>query len=99
MEAASAYTRDLEQAVTEIKADEKWRREFMVMNELIREKVRLGGYVKTVASVRNNRAVFTQDVLAKILMIDPSTVNDILSTIDAHPDWDDETVAEHISFQ
>lgn len=98
MEPDSAYTRDLDNAVTEIKADEKWRREFMVLMERDREKIRLGQYSRSVAMLRMSRNRFNVDELSSIYYIDLKTVQDILDTIDAHPDWDDEQVAENVDF-
>ena len=98
MEPESAYTQILNKAVTEIKADEKWRREFMVMNELLRENRRLGRRSQSVAQVRKNRGRFNVDELADIYIIDTNAVKAILKTIDAHPDWNDEQVAESVDF-
>ena len=99
MDPESEYTKDLEKAVAEVKADEKWRREYMVLNELVREKVRLGGYVKTVTAVRRGRGKYTPEAIADLMMVQPTTVETIISTIDAHPEWDDEEVAENLNFE
>ena len=98
MEPGSEYTKDLDRAVEEVKADEKWRREFMVMVERDREKMRLGGNMRTVAQVRRNRTDFSQDTMAKFMMVDPIVVSAIITTIDAHPEWNDEEVAENVEF-
>lgn len=74
-------------------------REYMVLNELMREKMRLGERRRSISQVRNSRNVADPTMLASILMLQPKTYQTILDTIDAHPDWDDETVAEHIDFE
>ena len=70
----------------------------MLLNELLRENRRLGGYVKNVAQIRRSRNRFNVDELASIYYIDLKAVKAILDTIDAHPDWDDEQVAENVDF-
>ena len=70
----------------------------MVLNELMREKMRLGRYSEKVSLVRMSRGRFSADEQATVYFIDLKTVRAILDTIDAHPDWDDEQVAENIAF-
>lgn len=98
MEPESDYTKELEKAVDEVKADERWRREYMVLIERDREKVRLGGYVKTVAAVRRGRGKYPPEAIADLMMVDLDTVDSISAAIDAHPEWDDEEVAESLDF-
>lgn len=92
----SDYTRELNQAVIEVKKDEKWRREFMVMNELLKEWERLSEWKVRIAQVRQSRKRFSIPELANIYYIDIKAVQAILEAIDAHPDWDDEQIAENI---
>ena len=94
----SGYTKALDSAVMDVRRDEKWRRGFMVLNELMREKMRLGEHRKSVAQVRKSRNRFNPDEQASIYFVDLKTVQAILDTIDAHPDWDDEQVAESVDF-
>ncbi len=95
----SDYTRALESAVMEIRRDEKWRRDYMVLAERDREKVRLGRYADRVAHVRKFRGRFGADELAELYTLQPKALTAILDAIDAHPDWDDETVAENVDFE
>ncbi len=99
MEPDSDYTKDLSRAVTEIKADEEWRREFMVMNELIRSRERIAEHRRSIAQARKFRGRFNTDELAEICFISPEALKTILGAIDAHPDWDDEQIAENIDFE
>lgn len=99
MEPDSEYTKDLNQAVTEVKADEEWRREFMVMNELIRSRERLAEHRRSVASVRQFRNEFKPEQLAKISFVSMEMLKVIQDAIDAHPDWDDEQIAENVEFE
>ena len=98
MDPDSEYTKDLEKAVADVKADEKWRREYMVLNELIRENRRLGRYTEKVASIRQSRGKIPTELIAEIVTIQPAMVDTIISIIDAHPEWDDEEVAENLDF-
>ena len=93
------YTRELDSAVTEIRRDEKWRREYMRLNEMLRENRRLGRYAERVAMVRTFRDEFQPEQLTKIAYNKPELLASILEAIDTHPDWDDEQIAESIYFE
>ena len=95
----SEYTRALDSAVMEIRMDEKWRRDYMLLSEKLRESKRLGRYADRVSLVRKFRRRFSADELAEIYILHPKAVKAILDAIDAHPDWDDETVAENVDFE
>ena len=82
--------------VTAIREDEKWRREYMVLNEMLLENKRMGKYEERVAQVRAFRNEFQPEQLARIVFATPELLASILNTIDAHPDWDDEQVAESV---
>ena len=92
------YTRELDSAVTAIRNDEKWRREYMVLNEMLRDRERVGERRGRVAQVRNFRHRFNVEELAEIYILHPKAVEEILKAIDAHPDWDDEQIAESVDF-
>ncbi len=95
----SDYTRELEKAVQEIRPDEKWRREYMVLNEMIKNGERLAEHRRSIAQVRAFRNELQMDQLARFTFISPETLKSILEAIDAHPDWDDEQVAENVDFE
>lgn len=95
----SEYTRELEKAVEEIRSDEKWRREYMVLNEMIRSRERLAEHRRSVAQARKLRGRFDAEELAEICFISPEALKTVLEAIDAHPDWDDEQVAENVDFE
>ena len=94
----SGYTRALDSAVAEIRRDEKWRLDYMLLSEKLRESERLGRYADRVAHARKFRGRFGADELAEICFVSPQLLKAILDAIDAHPDWDDETVAENVDF-
>ena len=95
----SDYTRMLNEAVEYVRSDDKWRREYMVLNEMLKENRRMGAYMGKVAQVRNSRNSVDKGTLSLILMIHPHTLQEILDTMDAHPDWDDEKIAETVDFE
>ena len=95
----SEYARALDSAVAEIRRDEKWRRDYMLFSEKLRESKRLGRYADRVAHVRKFRGRFGADELAELYTLQPKALTAILDAIDAHPDWDDETVAENVDFE
>ena len=93
------YTRELDEAVSAVRRDENWRREYMVLNEMLLDNLRLGEHKRSVAQVRKFRDRFDPDELAEIYILQPHAVTSILATIDEHPDWDDKTVAESVDFE
>ena len=70
----------------------------MRFNEVMMENRRLGQYQRSVAQARAFRNEFQPEQLAKICFVSPELLATILDTIDAHPDWDDEQIAENVDF-
>ena len=70
----------------------------MALNELLRENKRLGRYAERVAHVRAFRDEFQPEQLARNSFVSPELLTTILDAIDAHPDWDDEQVAQSVDF-
>ena len=71
----------------------------MVLIERDRANQRLAERRRSVAQVRAFRNEIQPDQLARFVFISPELLKTILDTIDAHPDWDDETVAENVDFE
>ena len=92
------YTKMLDAAVKEVRSDDKWRREYMVLNEMLIENQRLGENRVKVAQVRKFRNRFKPDDLAELYILHPNVVKAILNTIDTHPSWSDEKIAESVEF-
>ena len=92
------YTKKLDQAVNAVKTSEEWRREYMTLIERDRENFRLGGYTKTVSSIRENAGSVDDELLMKVLQISPNIFYLVKDEISKHPDWDDEQVAEEIEW-
>ena len=70
----------------------------MVLMERDRENRRMGRYDQTVAAVRRGRNKYPPEVIEDFMGIDLETIESIFSAIDAHPDWDDEEIAEYLDF-
>ena len=60
------------------------------------ELMEIGEYSCYVRSVRDNNGLLTDDVIAKVLKIALTTIQNIRTVISTHPDWDDEDVAEEV---
>lgn len=98
MEPENAYTKELAQAVDEVKESEEWRREFMLMMERDRDNIKIGRLAEKIDIVRGIRNKYQEDVIADIVKSNPETVSVILNLIDKHPEWDDERIAEEMLF-
>lgn len=100
--AESEYTKELAQEVEFVKSDEKWRREYMLMMEAYAMRTDLGEYKRVVRQIRKrlrrNPQGLTDDYVdaLDISMDEANTVKDALA---AHPDWDDEKIAEEINWE
>ena len=68
----------------------------MVLNELLRDRERLGERRRSIAQVRKFRSRLAEDELAEFCFVSPEQLEAIMDTIDAHPDWDDEQIAESV---
>lgn len=64
-----------------------------------RDNRRLGEYVRSVAQIRAFRNEMEPERLARFVFISPELLLKIQAMIDAHPDWDDEMVAENVDFE
>ena len=70
----------------------------MVLIERDRENRRLGEHSVRVTQARKFRNRISHEDLAEFCLVSPDLLHAILDTIDAHPDWDDEQVAESVDF-
>ena len=71
----------------------------MVLVERDRDNRRLGECKQSVAQVRKFRNRYGAEELAELCFISHEVLMKIQNMIDAHPDWDDETVAENVDFE
>ena len=89
----TAYAKELEQAVDEVKKSEKWRREFMTLLMRDREKMKLGKYTEKVSAIRNSNEEDSDDVLKRILRVDSDFLEKVRFYLVEYPDWNDEEIA------
>ena len=99
--AESAYTRELAQEVAFVKTDEKWRQAYMLMMEAYALQKDLGGHRQVVRSIRRrlrkNPQGLTSDYVDDLAITMPEALT-VRDTLAAHPDWDDEKIAEAIDW-
>ena len=93
-EPKSDYAKMLDEAVREIKQNEERRREYMSIYANAADMKELGDYRTYVRQVRSSTV--SDDLLTAVLKIALTTIQNIRTVISAHPDWDDEDVAEEV---
>ena len=93
-EPKSDYAKMLDEAVREIKQNEERRREYMSIYANAADMKELGAYKTYVRQVRSSTV--SDDILTAVLKIALTTIQNIRTVISAHPDWDDEDVAEEV---
>ena len=97
--AGSEYTKELEQEVTFVKSDKKWRQEYMLMSEAYMLQRDLGMHETVVRLARKHRKKYpVVSELADILDVTVPDCENIIAVLDSHPDWDDEKIAEEIDW-
>ena len=97
--ASTDYTRALEAEVETIKSDEKVRMQYMLLAEAYARERSMGGYVKVVSQIRDTIGEFTSRQMARYFKTSEKDCAAAIECIQAHPDWDDEQVAEEIDWQ
>ena len=97
--AASDYTKALEAEVENIKSDEKWRLEYMtVMENYVRERY-LARTEMLISLIRNAIGKLSSKQMAEFFRLPEANCEETIQTIQAHPDWSDEQIAEEVSWQ
>ena len=97
--ASTEYTRALDAEVESVKSDEKVRMQYMLLMEAYAQHEELGAYKKVVSVIRDAISDFSAKQLAKILKVKEKDCAAAIACIEAHPDWDDERVAEEIDWE
>lgn len=89
----TAYAKELEKAVGEVKKSEKWRREFMTLLMRDREKQKLGDYTRAVHVIRRMHKKCSEDDLIDACQVNHEVFENIVFHIEEYPDWNDEEIA------
>ena len=97
--ASTDYTRALAAEVESIKADEKVRLQYMLLAEAYARERTMGEYRKVVSIIRDAVGDFPIKQLAVLLKVKEKDCVSAIECIEAHPDWDDDEVAEHIDWE
>lgn len=92
----SDYTEALHKEVNSVKRDEKVRMSYMLLREAYARERHFGGYEKSVMLIRQNRQNFSLSDMARIFVVSPDNCQSVIDLITAHPDWDDEQIAEEV---
>ena len=101
---SDTYTESLKEEITEVKVSEEWRRRYMKLLIRDQENIELGkevgkelGELSTcVRQVKNNMEQFSASQLASLLGFDQLTIEEIIESIKAHPDWSNEKIATEL---
>ncbi len=94
--ATTEYTKSLDKEVATVKADEKFRREYMLYIEALANERSIGEYKRGVALIRkSSECLSTQDV-ANYFDVNEQDCSAVLDCIREHPDWNDEDIAREI---
>ena len=90
------YTESLDAEVKSVKADEKVQVSYMLLQEAYSRERRIGEYKKNVRMIRRKIHQLGIYDMADLFVVSADNCRSVIDTINAHPDWDDERVAEEI---
>lgn len=71
----------------------------MLLVEAYARERTMGEYRRVVSQIRDAIGDFSTKQLAKILKVREKDCAAAIECIEAHPDWDDDQVAEHIDWE
>ena len=63
-----------------------------------RENFRMGGYTTKVGQIRHNMKTQPVSAMASFIVLPEDTCKEVIKIIEAHPDWDDEQLAEEVDW-
>ena len=96
--ATTEYTKSLDEEVATVKADEKFRRQYMLLMEAYAMKEETGEHKRVVSQIRKSlkRKRFSAEEMADYFDVSERDCTAVLNCIREHPDWDDRQVAEAV---
>ena len=94
--ATTEYTKSLDKEVATVKADEKFRRQYMLYMEALANEKNLGEYKRVVSLIRKSIKRLSTQEMADYFDVTEENCADVINCIQEHPDWDDEQIAEEI---
>ena len=97
--ASTEYTKALDAEVESVKSDEKVRMQYILLMEAYARERSMGEYIKVVSLIRDVIGDFTTKQMAKYFKVKEKACKDAVECITAHPDWDDEQIADHVDWE
>lgn len=95
----SEYTKALDKEVASVKADEKVRLRYMLLLEAYARERNIGRYELFVSQIRRKTDVLSVEDMADMFNIPIEDCEKAVEALNAHPDWDDEKIAEEIDWE
>ena len=93
---SNEYTKSLDAEVAAVKADEKVRREYMLLMEAYAMREETGEHKKVVSLIRNAVNELPVQKMAQYFKVTEQDCISVLDCIREHPDWDDRQIAEEV---
>ena len=94
--ASTEYTKSLDKEVAAVKADEKVRREYMLLAEAYANERTMGRYEDKVSLMRKALNRLSPQEMADYFDVTEQDCISVLDCIREHPDWDDRQIAEEV---
>lgn len=101
-EVTGSYSKELDDAVNELKSNEERGQEYMLLMNYGAEREAAGKYMGKVEQIRgwyDEKSALSMRDAAKFARIPLSVFEDVVTLIKEHPDWDDETVADKANWR
>ena len=95
----SEYANRLNKSVENVKANEKWRRDYMTMAMKIKEENEIVVLADRISAIRKLRGRINNEEIEEIYNINNEQLNEILSLLDKYPDKDEWELAEMILYK
>ena len=93
------YAKTLDKAVKKVKANEKWRRDYMTFAMKMKESNELTGLSIIISAVKKSRNKLTEQDMLEIFNLNSEQLSVILEAIDSNPDMDEWELANTILFK
>ena len=95
----SEYADRLSKSVENVKANEKWRRDYMTMAMKIKEENKITDLARVVSTLKKMRGKLSNQEIEEYLDITGEQLNEIIENLDKYPDKDEWELAEMILYK
>ena len=95
----SEYANRLNKSVENVKANEKWRRDYMTMNMKIKEENKVTDLTRIISTLKRLHGYVDEQLLIESLDLNEEKMNEILSLLDKYPKKDEWELAEMILYK